>query len=142
MERLNPQVSISYWKVSAVLLVSILITSWVSARCYEGQRLPRSHVLKISELLRKAAEFSIRSSQDNQPVTIYADTTFAKAYIDLVEELLTPEQVRHIANVDILEMKNFIAQQHETATQKLLQIYLDKKLGSRHQPIGGFSARI
>lgn len=141
MERLNPQISNSYWKVSGILLTFIFATSWVSSRCFEGQRLPRSHVLKISELLRKAAEHSIRATQDSQPATAFADTANAKAYVDLVEDLLTPEQVRHIAKIDILEMKDFISNQHDEATQKLLQIYIDKKLGSR-KPLGGFNARI
>ena len=142
MERLNPQVSNSYWKVSAVLLGSIMVTSWVSTRCFEGQRLPRSHLLKISELLRQAAEHSIRATQDTQPATAFADSATAKAYIDIVEELLTPEQVQTLASIDILEMKDFISKQHDENSQKLLQLYLDKKLGTRRQPITGFSARI
>lgn len=142
MERLNPQVSTAYWKVSSVILASLILTSYVSSRCFESHRLPRSHILKISELLRKAAEHSIRASQDSQPVTVFTDTCQGKAYIDLVEELLTPAQVRSIANVDILEMKEFISQQHEEATEKLLRIYVEKKLGHQHAPLGGFNARI
>jgi len=142
MERLNPQISNSYWKVSAVLLGSIMMTSFISKKCFENQRLPRSHLLKISELLRQAAEHSIRSTQDSQPATAFADTATAKAYVDIVEELLTPEQVQTLANIDILEMKDFISKQHDENSQKLLQLYLDKKLGTRRQPIGGFSARI
>lgn len=142
MERLNPQVSTAYWKVSSVVLTSIVLTSYISSRCFESQRLPRSHVLKISELLRKAAEHSIRASQDSQPVTVYTDTCQAKAYVDLVEEMLTPCQVRNIANIDILEMKEFISQQHENATEKLFRIYVDNKLGSRNVSVGGFNARI
>lgn len=142
MERLNPQVSTAYWKVSCVILVSLILTSYISSRCFESQRLPRSHVLKLSELLRKAAEHSIRASQDTQPATAFSDTSQAKAYVDLVEDMLTPCQVRRIANVDILEMKEFISVQHEEATEKLFRIYVDKKLGSRHTPVGGFNARI
>ena len=142
MERLNPQVSTAYWKVSCVMLASLVLTSYISSRCFESQRLPRSHVLKISELLRKAAEHSIRASQDTQPVTIFSDTSQAKAYVDLVEEMLTPCQVKSIANVDILEMKEFISQQHEGATEKLFRIFVDKKMGGSGHPIGGFNARI
>lgn len=142
MERLNPQVSTAYWKVSSVLLVSLILTSYISSKCFESQRLPRSHVLKISELLRKAAEHSIRASQDTQPVTIFSDTSQAKAYVDLVEEMLTPCQVRSIANVDIAEMKEFISVQHQEATDKLFRIYVDKKCGTSPSPVGGFNARI
>lgn len=142
MERLNPQVSTAYWKVSSVILASLILTSYISSRCFESQRLPRSHILKISELLRKAAEHSIRASQDAQPVTVFSDTCQGKAYIDLVEELLTPCQVRSIANVDILEMKEFISVQHEEASEKLFRIYVDKKLGAKNAPLGGFNARI
>lgn len=142
MERLNPQISNSYWKVSLVLIVSIMMTSWISTKCYEGQRLPRSHLLKISELLRQSAEHSIRATQDSQPATAFADTSTAKAYVDIVEELLTPAQVQTLAGIDILEMKDFISKQHDQATEKLLQLYIDKKLGTRRQPIGGFSGRI
>ena len=142
MERLNPQISQSYWKVSFVFLVCIAITSWISSKCYENQRLPRSHILKITELLRNAAEHSIRSVQDSQPVQKFMDTAIAKSQIDIVEELLTPEQVESIAGIDILVMKDFISKQHDEATQKLLQIYIDKKLGSRQTPLGGFSARL
>jgi len=142
MERLNPQISQSYWKVSFVFIVCIAITSWISTKCFENQRLPRSHVLKISELLRKAAEHSIRSVQDNQPVTAFMDTAIAKSYIDIVEELLTKDQVESVAGIDILEMQSFISKQHDENTQKLLQIYIDKKLGSRQKPLGGFSARL
>lgn len=142
MERLNPQISTAYWKVSSVVLASIVLTSYISSRCFESQRLPRSHILKISELLRKAAEHSIRASQDSQPITVYSDTTQAKAYVDLVEEMLTPDQVRSIANIDVLEMKDFISQQHEKATETIFRIYVDNKLGSRNSPVGGFTARI
>lgn len=143
MERLNPQVSTAYWKVSSVIIASIILTSYISSKCFESQRLPRSHVLKISEMLRKAAEHSIRASQDTQAVTAFADTCQAKSYVDLVEDMLTRDQVRSIGNVDILEMKEFIAQQHEKATETLLRIYVDSSLGSRRSPaVGGFNARI
>ena len=142
MERLNPQVSTAYWKVSSVVLASLILTSYISSRCFESQRLPRTHILKISELLRKAAEHSIRASQDSQPITVYADTSQAKAYVDIVEDMLSPDQVRGIANVDILEMKEFISKQHETATETLFRIYVDNKVGSRKSPVGGFNARI
>ena len=142
MERLNPQISNSYWKISAVLVASMMVTSWISTKCFEGQRLPRSHLLKISELLRQAAEHSIRATQDSQPATAFADAAIAKAYVDIVEELLTPEQVQALASIDILEMKDFISKQYEEASQKLLQLHIDKKLGTRKQAIGGFSARI
>lgn len=120
MERLNPQVCTAYWKLSLVLLASIYATSYISSKCYEGQRLPRAHVLKITELLRKAAEHSIRASQDTQPVTAFTDTSHAKAYVELVEDMLSVEQVRGIANIDILEMRDFVSKQHEETTQKLL----------------------
>lgn len=142
MERLNPQVSTAYWKVSSVILASIILTSYISSRCFESQRLPRSHILKISELLRKAAEHSIRASQDSQAVTVFSDTCQAKAYVDLVEDMLSADQVTSIANVDILEMKEFISIQHEKATETLLRIYVESSLGSRRSPVGGFNARI
>jgi hypothetical protein len=141
MERLNPQVSMAYWKVSSVVLVVLMLTSYISCRCFESQRLPRSHVLKISELLRKAAEHSIRASQDNQPVTVYTDTCQAKTYVDLVEDLLTAEQVRSIASVNVLEMKEFIARQHEDASERLYRICVENRVGSR-VPQGGFNAKI
>lgn len=142
MERLNPQVSTAYWKVSFVMLSFLVLTSYISSKCFESQRLPRAHILKISELLRKAAEHSIRASQDSQPVTTFTDTCHAKAYVDLVEEMLTPCQVKSIANVDILEMKEFISDQHDKANEKLLRIFVDKKLGRSSTPVGGFNARI
>lgn len=79
-------------------------------------------------MLRKAAEHSIRASQDTQAVAVFSDTCQAKAYVDLVADMLSPAQVRSIANIDILEMKEFISQQHQKATETLLQIYVESKL--------------
>ena len=127
MDRLNPQVSMSYWKISAGLILFIIITSTMSSKCYEGQKLPRKSVLKLLEMLRKAGEHSIRASQNSQPVTIFADTCIAKNYIDAVAELLTRDQVRDMANVDLLEMREFISQQHKNATETLLNAFIQKK---------------
>ncbi|CAN0530982.1 unnamed protein product, partial [Scytosiphon promiscuus] len=54
-------------------------------------------------------------------VITFTDTSKAKAYIDIVEELLTPKQVEYDAGIDILAMKDFISKQNDEATQKLLQ---------------------
>ena len=138
MDRLSPKVTTAYWKISAVVLVFITLTSGLSVKCYENQTLPRKHVLKLTEMLRKAAEHSIRASQDSQPVTAFTDTSIAKCAIDTVAQMLTPDQIKRIANVDIAEMQDFVSQQHEAATQALLKIYVEKKLGDRLSPVGSF----
>ncbi|ACH46791.1 unknown [Feldmannia species virus] len=110
----------TYWKASCTLLLTLAAVSALSRKCYETSRLPRRHVLKITELLRTAAEHSLRASQDSRPENVFHDTCQAKVNIDLVAQLLTREQVRHIANIDIDEIKEFIATQHLKATATLL----------------------
>ena len=125
MERLNPKTALAYWKVSTILLLTVAITSHISCKCFESQRLPKSHLRKICDILRKVAEHSIRASQDISPVLTFSDTAQAKANVDLVASLLTPQQVKAIANIDIDEMKEFISKQNEQAYQTLLQISIE-----------------
>ncbi|AAR26907.1 FirrV-1-B32 [Feldmannia irregularis virus a] len=106
MERLNPQASMTYWKASILLLTSVVLTSWISKKCFQQSKLPRHHLLKISELLRRGIEHSIAASQS--PTTRYRDTCKAKIYINLVSELLTPEQILDLSGIDIHELKHLI----------------------------------
>jgi hypothetical protein len=41
--------------------------------------------------------------------------------VNIVFEFLTPHQVKHIMNVDIAEMKEFISKQHDDATSVLVK---------------------
>ena len=121
MERLNPHLSFSYWKVAAGIVVFVAATSALSSRCYENQTMPRKHVLKLVEILRSAGEeYSIRASQSTNAVTIYADTCAARNAVSTVAELLTQEQVQKLAGVNLPEMKEFISLQHKKATEMLL----------------------
>lgn len=127
MERLNPQLSLSYWKVSALILAFVVGTSSLSSKCYENQTMSRKNILKMVDLLRSAGEYSIRASQSSNAVTIYGDTCHAKNAITTVADFLTPTQVKELAGVDLVEMKEFISQQHKNATEALLQAFIDKK---------------
>ena len=127
MERLNPQISFSYWKVAVVILVFVAATSALSSKCYENQKMSRKNVLKMLEILRSAGEYSIRASQSSNPVTVYADTCASKNAISTVADFLSPEQVKQLASVDLLEMKEFISQQHKNATEILLKAFQEHK---------------
>lgn len=127
MERLNPQLSFSYWKVAAVILVFVAATSLLSSKCYENQTMSRKNVLKMVDLLRSAGEYSIRASQSNNPVTIYGDTCSSKCAITTVADFLSQEQVKQLAGVDLMEMKEFISEQHKNATEALLQACIQQK---------------
>lgn len=127
MDRLNPSVSYSYWKVAATILLFVVVTSTMSSRCFETHKLPRKHVLKLLDMLRLSGEHSIRASQNTQPVTIFSDTCMAKHTIDTVAQFLTNDQVKDLAGVDLLEMREFISQQHKNATEVLLKAYIEKK---------------
>lgn len=132
MDRLHPKVSQSYWKAALAMVVFVMITSYISSRCFERQKLPRKHVLKMLELLRLSGEHSIRASQSTQPVTIFADTCEAKNSIDTVTNFLSNEQAKHLAGIDLGEMREFISQQHKNATEVLLKAYIEKK---RFEPV-------
>lgn len=127
MERLNPHLSFSYWKVAAVVVVFVAATSLLSSKCYENQTMSRKNVLKMVDMLRSAGEYSIRASQSTNAVTIYADTCHAKHAITTVSEFLTEKQVKELAGVDLYEMKEFISEQHKKATETLLRALVDKK---------------
>lgn len=127
MERLNPHLSFSYWKVAAGIVVFVAATSALSSRCYENQTMPRKHVLKLVDILRSAGEYSIRASQSTNAVTIYADTCAARNAVNTVADLLTQEQVQKLAGVNLSEMKEFISQQHKNATEMLLEAFVQKK---------------
>lgn len=127
MERLNPQLSFSYWKVACVILAFVGATSVLSSKCYENQTMSRKNVLKLVDLLRSAGEYSIRASQGSNPVTVYADTCAAKTAISTVSEFLSQEQAKDLAGVDLMEMKEFISEQHKNATETLLKAFIEKK---------------
>lgn len=104
MERLNRQACMTYWKVSAIYLASIFVISWTSKKCFEQSKLPRHHLLKLTDILRKALEHSISASQDTCPQTKYRDTCKAQIYAGLVNDLLTPEQIRDLSGIEINEL--------------------------------------
>lgn len=141
MERLNPQTSVAYWKVSAALVAFVFVTSYLSIKCHEDDTLSRRHVIKYSDMLRSAAEHSIRASQDSQAVHAFMDCCNAKSAIDTVSEVLTPHQVQVISNIDVIEMQDFINRQHEAATQILLKEYVEKKNKDKMAPVGGYRTR-
>ncbi len=141
MERLNPQTSVAYWKVSAALVAFVFVTSYLSIKCHEDDTLSRRHVIKYSDMLRTAAEYSIRASQDSQAVHAFMDCCNAKSAIDTVSEVLTPHQVQVISNIDVIEMQDFINRQHEAATQILLKEYVEKKKNEKTSPVGGYRLR-
>ncbi|CAM9709003.1 unnamed protein product [Ectocarpus sp. 6 AP-2014] len=127
MERLNPHLSLSYWKVGAAIVFFVAATSSLSSKCYENQTMPRKHVLKLVDMLRSAGEYSIRASQSTNAVAIYADTCSARNAVNTVADLLTPQQVKTLTGVNLCEIKEFISQQHQNATEVLLQALVDKK---------------
>lgn len=120
---MNERSAISYWKLSAIVVLFVGATSYLSVRAHECNKLPRKHVLKYTELLREAARASIQSSQDQHPLQKFIDSSKAMCAIGIVSEFLTPYQVKHILNIDIDEMSDFISKQHEEATSLLLKTY-------------------
>ena len=108
-------------------MIFVAATSSLSSKCYEDQSMPRKHVLKLIQMLRTAGEYSIRASQSTNAVTIYADTCSAKNAVHTVAELLTPQQVKALAGVNLCEIKEFISQQHQSATEVLLQAFEEKR---------------
>lgn len=123
MDRMNDRSTMAYWKLSATVVLFVGITSYLSVRTHECSKLPRKHVLKYTELLREAARASIQSSQDQHPLQSFIDSSKAMCAINIVSEFLTPHQVKHMMNVDIDEMKEFISKQHEDATTLLLKFH-------------------
>lgn len=121
MDRMNVRSAMSYWKLSAVVVAFVGATSYLSVRAHECNKLPRKHVLKYTELLREAARASIQASQDQHPLQKFIDSSKAMCAINIVSEFLTPYQVKHMLNVDIDEMVEFISKQHEDATALLLK---------------------
>ncbi|AAK14490.1 unnamed protein product [Ectocarpus sp. 4 AP-2014] len=121
MDRMNQRSAMAYWKLSTIVVVFVGVTSYLSVRAHESSKLPREHILKYSELLREAARASIQSTQDQHPVQSFIDSSKAMCAVNIVSEFLTPHQVKHIMNVDIGEMKEFISKQHDDATSALVQ---------------------
>lgn len=141
MERLNAQTVSAYWKVSAVIVAFVFITSYMSIKTHEDDTLSRRHILKYSEMLRYGAESSIRASQDSQAVHAFVDCCNAKTAIDTVSSVLTPQQIQVISNIDIVEMQDFVNRQHDAATQLLLKEYVEKKKNDATTPVGGYRVR-
>ncbi|CAM9771955.1 unnamed protein product, partial [Ectocarpus sp. 4 AP-2014] len=73
------------------------------------------------DLLRSAGEYNIRASQGTNAVTVYSDTCAAKSAITTVSNFLTDAQVKQLAGVDLMEMKEFISEQHKNATEAPLK---------------------
>lgn len=121
MDRMNQRSATAYWKLSIIVIVFVGVTSYLSVRSHESSKLPREHILKYSELLREAARSSIQSTQDQHPVQSFINSSKAMCAVSIVSEFLTPHQVKHIMNVDIAEMKEFISKQHDDATSALIQ---------------------
>jgi len=121
MDRMNQRSAMAYWKLSTIVVVFVGVTSYLSVRAHESSKLPREHILKYSELLREAARASIQSTQDQHPVQSFIDSSKAMCAVNIVSEFLTPHQVKHIMNIDIAEMKEFISKQHDDATSALLK---------------------
>jgi len=138
MERLSPRIVQAYWKVSAGIVAFVFLTSYISAKCHDDDTLPRKHIIRYTDMLRSAAEYSIRASQDSQAVHAFIDCCNAKTSIDTVSSVLSSQQVRSIANIDVLEMQEFIHKQHEAATQILLEEYVEKKKKGSMTPVGGY----
>ncbi len=118
---MNSRSASSYWRLSAIVVAFVGVTSVLSVRAHECNKLPRKHVLKYTELLREAARASVQSSQDQHPVQRFINSSRASCAISIVREFLTPYQVKHILNVDIDEMSEFISKQHEESTALLLR---------------------
>ncbi len=114
--------ALAYWKLSAIVVVFVGVTSYLSLKSHESSKLPREHILKYSELLREAARASIQSTQDQHPVHKFINSSKAICAVNIVAEFLTPHQVKHMVNVDIAEMKEFISKQHDEATNALVQL--------------------
>jgi hypothetical protein len=121
MDRMNMRSAMAYWKLSAVVVAFVGVTSYLSVRAHECDKLPRKQVLKYTELLREAARASIQSSQDQHPVQKFIDSSKAMCAINVVREFLTPYQAKHILNIDMDEMSEFISKQHEDSTALLLK---------------------
>ncbi|CAN0333669.1 unnamed protein product [Discosporangium mesarthrocarpum] len=126
MERMNPRTTRATWKIAACIVALVVVASAASSRAHDNERLPRKHILKYVELLRSAAEHSIRASQDSHPVNAFIDPARATMAVDIVENFLTPDQARHLTNVDLADMKEFVDGLHEVATQALLKAYAEK----------------
>lgn len=123
MDRMNTRSAMSYWKLAAIVVAFVGITSVLSVRAHECDKLPRKHILKYTELLREAARASIQSSQDQHPLQKFIDSSKAMCAINIVSEFLTPYQVKHMLGVDIDEMSEFISKQHEESTAFLIKSY-------------------
>jgi len=123
MDRMNQRSAMAYWKLSTIVIIFVGVTSYLSVRSHESSKLPREHILKYSELLREAARASIQSTQDQHPVQSFINSSKAMCAVSIVAEFLTSHQVKHLMNIDIAEMKEFISKQHDDATSALLQSY-------------------
>ena len=121
MDRMNHRSAMAYWKLSTIVVVFVGVTSYLSLRAHESCKLPREHILKYTELLREAARASIQSTQDQHPVQSFINSSKAMCAVSIVSEFLTRDQVKHIMNVDIAEMRDFISKQHDDATSALIE---------------------
>ena len=123
MERMTNMAAMNYWKLGLVVVAFIGTTSYVSKRAHESNKLSRTHVLKYSELLREAARASVQSTQDQHPVQSFINSSKAMCAINIVNEFLSADQVKHLMNIDLEEMKSFISKQHDEATSTLVESY-------------------
>ena len=139
MDRLNARTSMAYWKISGVLLTFILITSVLSSKCHEDNTMSRKHLLKYKGVIRTAMQHSIQSSQDTDVATSFYDVCIAKCAVDIISNMLTPYQIRAIANIDIFEMQEFISKQHEDATELLMEEHgPESTVEANKTMLGGF----
>lgn len=120
---MNDISAMNYWKLSLVVVVFVATTSYISQRAHASNKMSRAQIIKFSELLRESARSSVQSTQDQHPVQSFINSSKAMCGISIVDQFLSSDQVRHLMNVDLAEMKAFISKQHDEATSELVQSY-------------------
>lgn len=125
----------SYWKLSFIITVFIAVTSVLSVKSHECAKLPRKHILKYMDLLREAARSSVSASQSCHPVQAFIDSSRAVSAINVVNEFLSVEQVKHMMSIDLMEMKDYIEKQHDSALNALLEAYSGEPSNDRFTPV-------
>ncbi len=113
MERLIDPLAKTYWKLSFLLLTSIITVSIVSNYRYQNILLPREHLIGYAELIQDAARSSVIASRTSDPVIAHCESFRALTYVKFVCRFLTSSQIKYISNVNSHEMLDFVSKQHK-----------------------------
>ena len=99
--------------VLMVILIIALLAKWVSSR----QSYSNDMVRQIKHVLSEAARWQAMCQQDQNVAMALMHANYAVAYVNVVRQLMTDENIRNSAGVN---MQEFVMQLHETQ-QRCLQ---------------------